>query len=171
MGANGSEFESEADLPLSVRNIRALRRYLPKRAVTYVVVGTIELRSVEGVEVIHRENSLEPFSNVEVLLGIQVFLKDWCVSHSPIGPLGSADDVLRWGQGECGGVIHLCDTDLFSKVVAHPAVGSGAQTDRAFPIRAFEAVGEGRAVLTGPIHRSGLVVQDPADLPSAGEVA
>src|ERR1035441_6980668 len=135
MGANGSEFESEADLPLSVRNIRALRRYLPKRAVTYVVIGTIELRSVEGVEVIHRENSLESFSKEEILLGIQVFHSQWGVSHSPIVPLGSADDILAWGLGESGGVIHLCDTDLFSKVVAHSTVGSGAQADRAVPIR------------------------------------
>src|ERR1700739_1022197 len=88
------KFESEADLSLSVRDIRTLRSHLPKSAVAYVVVRSVKLRSVEGVEVIHRENAREVFSNVEILLGIDIFQGQRSVSHPFIVPLGGSDDVL-----------------------------------------------------------------------------
>jgi hypothetical protein len=46
-----------------------------------VSVWTVELGSVEGVEVIHRQNALKPLAHVEVLSGVEVFKKERGVSE------------------------------------------------------------------------------------------
>jgi hypothetical protein len=124
---SGSEFYSEGNLALSIADVRALCSDLPKGAVTYVVVGTIELGSVEGVEVVDGENRLPPLANVEILLGINVFQQLRGISHSPVVPFGIADDVLRWSLGEGGRVIHLRNCGIMlDKPISCAAVGSGA---------------------------------------------
>ena len=67
------ELQSEADLPLAVGNLRPLVFDLAKLTIAFVGVRTVEPGSVEGIEVIYRENALEVLSHVEVLSGIQAF--------------------------------------------------------------------------------------------------
>src|SRR5580693_5046819 len=84
------ELQSELDLALTVIGEiagRSLRGNLAKRAVARIVVRAIELRSVEGVEVIHLKNARETFSHVELLSGIQIFDQDRRVPHALIVPL------------------------------------------------------------------------------------
>ncbi len=72
-----SEFQSEADLPLSIcREITrgSLRGDLAKGTVVGIGVWAVELRAVEGVEVIHRQNARDVLSDEELLSDIQTFV-------------------------------------------------------------------------------------------------
>ena len=71
-----SELDAEADLALSIGGEVARRSRVghdSKVTVVQVRIRTVELGSVEGVEVIHRENRPPSLANVEVLFGIDVF--------------------------------------------------------------------------------------------------
>src|SRR6266702_8728412 len=88
------ELQSEADLSLTVRNLRTLVFDLTKGAVANVAICAVELGSIEGVEVVDRENGLEAFSQIEVLSGIQAFIVEWRISQLPIDPLCIAEHIL-----------------------------------------------------------------------------
>src|SRR6266702_3558465 len=88
------ELQSEANLSLTVRNLRTLVFDLTKGAVAYVAVWAVELGSIERVEVIDRENGLEAFSQIEVLSGIQAFVIERRSSQLPIDPLCMAEHIL-----------------------------------------------------------------------------
>lgn len=70
------KLDSELELSLSIiRKVswRTLGSYLAKCTVAGITVRSVELGSVESVEVVHAEKSLYVLSDVEVLYGIEVF--------------------------------------------------------------------------------------------------
>src|ERR1035437_9585588 len=89
------ELQSEGDLALAVRYIRILVDDLAEGAAALVGVGTVELRPVEGVEVVHRENGLDLFTHVEVFSGVQAFHGEAGVSELTIISLGIAEKSLN----------------------------------------------------------------------------
>ena len=114
----GLELYSEGDLTLSVRNLRTLRSYLSKVTVALVVVGPLELRSVKGVEVVHRENRCDTFSDEEVFLGVQVLDVERRVSHPAVVSLSVSEYKLARCKSERIGIIHLGCRDLADEEVS-----------------------------------------------------
>ena len=72
--ACGSELQPETDLALAIRYVRALRGDLAERTVIRIGVRAVEQGPIECIEVVHLQNALEVFLDVEVLSGVQTFI-------------------------------------------------------------------------------------------------
>src|SRR5580658_875782 len=172
------ELQSELDLALTVACTVegivacAFGYGLAERTVACVGIGTVKEGPVEGVEVVHLQNGLNLFANVEVLSGVDALIGDSRRSNFSESSGSIGDDVLV-DDGEAGRVEdgRRRAFGAAQPVVLLRLVGMGLDRDRGIPERAIEAVGERRAVLTDAVISAIFIVHDPAHLPAAGDVA
>jgi hypothetical protein len=76
------EFNSEANLALTIAIILSLTDCLPEGAVASVVIGAIEYRPIEYVEVVNLQDTHNSSPEVETLSGVQVFVVGSWVAQS-----------------------------------------------------------------------------------------
>src|SRR5215813_7002259 len=68
------KFQAEADLSLSVTVLLTLGCGLPERSIVDRCVRTVESCAVKQVEVIDLQNTLEAFTQIEVLSDVRAFV-------------------------------------------------------------------------------------------------
>ena len=119
------------DLALAVVDLRSSTGVLGEGSVARVLIRAVEPRAIEGVEVVHLQDGLEPLTHVEVLSGVQVFHQVSRISEVSVDPLRVADDVLRRGCGKACRIEHRWSGSRAAcrKVITHFAVGSGGELD------------------------------------------
>jgi len=83
------------------------------------------LCSVKGVEVVHREDGLPSFANVEVLFGVEVFQIQRWIPEFRVIPLYVGNGVLIHG-GKRVLRVNLRDRDLADEIIPCTRVGGGA---------------------------------------------